>query len=95
MNPTFLKYLKHYTWGLVASTFNGGITGIVALGVLEEQSKLPEGITAHVLAHTFLVSCGMHALFYFQKHPLPEQLPDTPQQLNPPAVAAPNGPSTA
>lgn len=82
-----LHYAKHYGWGLVASAFNGGIMGLGALGIMSEQQKLPEGITAHVLLHTFTVACGIHALLYFKQHPLPEALPEPPDRPNPPAVA--------
>ncbi len=71
----------HYVWGLVASTFNGGIMGLGALGIMEEQKKLPEGITKHVIVHTFAVACAIHALLYFQKNPLPERFP---ADTNPP-----------
>lgn len=97
INPTFLKYAQHYVWGLVASTFNGGIMGIGALAVMEEQQKLPEGITAHVLLHTFAVSCFGSAIIYFKAHPLPEKLPDPPAAaVSPPlASAAPTAPVVA
>ena len=85
MSTIIEKYAKHYLWGLVASTFNGGISGVVALGIMEEQAKLPEGITGHVMLHTFAVSCAFHALVYFKQHPLPDQLPD-PAQENKPAA---------
>jgi hypothetical protein len=65
----------HYVWGLVASSFNGGIMGLGALGIMSEQQKLPEGFTAHVLLHTFGVACGIHALLYFKQNPLPEKFP--------------------
>lgn len=88
MNPTILKYVQHYVWGLVASMFNGGIMGIGALAVMEEQQKLPEGLTAHVLLHTFAVSCFGSAVIYFKAHPLPEKLPDTPASPVAPPLAA-------
>lgn len=88
MNPIVLKYAKHYIWGLIAATFNGGIAGLVALGVMEEQGKLPEGITRHVLLHTFAVSCTAHAIIYFKQHPLPEQLPDPAQEDKPKTATA-------
>lgn len=91
MNPTILKYVQHYVWGLVASMFNGGIMGIGALAVMEEQQKLPEGLTAHVLLHTFAVACFGSAVIYFKAHPLPEKLPDAP----PLATAAPTIPPAA
>ena len=71
-----IHYAKHYLFGLVTSTFNGGITGIAALAVMEEQGKLPEGITKHVILHTFAVACLGHAVLYFQANPLPEKLAD-------------------
>ncbi len=95
LSPTILKYAQHYVWGLVASTFNGGIMGICALAVMEEQQKLPEGITRHVLLHTFGTSCAGAALLYFKAHPLPEKIPPDPlsSATNPPlAVAAPTVP---
>ncbi len=92
MPPTLKKYLRHYVWGLTASTFNGGIMGVGALAVMAEQQKLPEGFTLHVLAHTFGVACAGTALMYFKQHPLPEKLPDEPEPRTPLAVAAPNPP---
>ena len=88
MNAIIIKYARHYLWGLGAVTFNGGITGIVGLGIMEEQNKLPEGITRHVLFHTFAVAGVVHLLMYFKQHPLPEQLPD-PAEEDKPKTAIP------
>ena len=76
MNPTLIHYIKHYAFGVATSAFNGGITGLSALCVMGEAGKLPEGITAHVLIHTFAVSCAVHGLIWLKANPFPEKLSD-------------------
>ena len=76
ISPKILHWCKHYFYGLLAQSFNGAMTGIFALGIMGEQGKLPEGVTFHVLAHTFAVSFGLHILLYFKSNPLPSQLPE-------------------
>lgn len=72
----FLTYCKHYAWGLVASSFNGGITSVVAIVAEWVDGKLPQGVTWTGCWHVFAASCVVHAVLYFGSHPIPVMLPD-------------------
>jgi len=76
---TIKSYVLHYIYGLAASSFNGGISAAISFLGLAGGAAAGLNVQAmnlHQLGVTFVSAVLIHALFYFQKRPIPEDFPD-------------------
>jgi len=65
MNPKILSYVRHYTWALFASGFNGGVTSVVAVLAVKEPLVWANIWPAFELAFV------AHAFLFLSANPLP------------------------
>ena len=72
---TFKRWALHYVDGLVAQSFNGAISSVVAVISVDVTGTLKDGITFAFCWHTFAIALGIHGLLYFRSNPLPTDLP--------------------
>jgi len=90
MNAKLLHALKHYFFGLLAASWNGGI-GAVA-GILGIVGMSTVGVPdVHVLNASEMASafCGafvLHAIMWLKAHPMPEKLDETEPPFPAPKV---------
>jgi hypothetical protein len=78
------SYALHYLYGLVASSFNGAVTSVIAFLGLAGGAAAGVNVPAmnlKQLAVVFVSSILVNALMYFQRRPIPEDFPD--QQVIP------------
>lgn len=83
-SKSIIRAVKHYVFGLLASSWNGGISavaGILGIGVAN-VSGIPD---VHVLngsemASVFAGAFLLHAVMWLKTHPVPTEFHDT----NPP-----------
>ena len=75
------RYVLHYFYALLASSWNAGIATLVAsLGLAAAASIEPDHIRPlnwPQMFAAFRYGAVINALFHLRKNPLPEQLPDT------------------
>lgn len=78
MNYAKIKaYIVHYVYGLLASSWNAGMTAVAAFAgaATAAAAGAPvEALNLHQLAAVFLGTVGLHLILYFQKNPIPEDL---------------------
>lgn len=77
--PKIKSYCAHYLFGILANSFNGAITAVISFLGLAGGAAAGLSVKAmdlHQLAITFYSAAIIHALFYFQKHPIPEDFSD-------------------
>lgn len=73
------SYALHYLYGLIASSFNGAVTSVIAFLGLAGGAAAGVNVPAMNLKQlvvVFLSSILVNALMYFQRRPIPEDFPD-------------------
>ncbi len=99
------QFVKHYTYGLFAKSFNGGISAMDAFIGLSVGAAVTTDITKpnwQAALAVFAVSFLRSGLTYFRDHPLPEKLPvvetiteTTTRSTTPPHEESPATPPVA
>ena len=74
--------VRHYIWGLLASSWNGGIAAVA--GILGIGAASMSGVTdVHILnvkemASAFAGAFVLHAVMWLKSHPIPTEIDTNP-----------------
>ncbi len=96
MNPKIMTRIKHYGMGLLAASWNGGISSVAAIfgidaasitGLDQMANKTGDSarfLNTHEMVSAFVAACVIHGILWLKAHPIPETYEDT----NPPIPTA-------
>lgn len=76
MNPVLAKFLKHYTAGFLAASWNGAIGAVAGILGIDGAAMTGAGdvqvLSWHSMAAAFVGAFVIHGVFWLKAHPLPE-----------------------
>jgi hypothetical protein len=79
MNPKIIAAIKHYLYGLLASSWNGGVGAVAGILGIDTVAVATNAANTHILSGKEMLSAFagafvLHAFMWLRKNPLPETL---------------------